>query len=147
MTCHPSTPCAARLKTLNPSTALRERENLTLHRAGITTPPGQESDPESTGNQTLITARIGRPLHPGFREWIAGEDGKAALQIGAARTQPTAKEKLSEHPGNLSSSVRPSPAPGSCVLAAVKRQRQVLCSAVRSASHAQPVLYFSPYFG
>jgi len=49
----PSTPCAARLKSLNPATALREHQKLTPHRAGIATLPGQESAPRSEPESTL----------------------------------------------------------------------------------------------
>lgn len=39
----PYTPCAARLKTLIPATALREHEKATPHRARIASLPGTES--------------------------------------------------------------------------------------------------------
>jgi type IV secretion system protein VirB9 len=62
---HPSSPCAARLKTLNPSTALREGQEPHPHCAEQTTLPGQdsaaESEPESMANLTSSQPRFGGP--------------------------------------------------------------------------------------
>jgi hypothetical protein len=42
VTCLPSTPCEARIKTLNPATALRDHQRLIPHRARIATLPGMD---------------------------------------------------------------------------------------------------------
>lgn len=67
------------------------RQNLTPHRAGFATLTGRESaaesEPESAANRTRITARIGGSSPTDSATGSARrQDGKAAPQIGAART-------------------------------------------------------------
>lgn len=109
------------------------------HRAGIATLPGQESALESgrhrAANRTRIRTRIGGTDTPGIRNGSPVRDGKAAPHPGAARPKPTAKRKTPRTPRHPERLPAPSPAPGSLALAAQKRERQVLCSAVRIAGY------------
>jgi hypothetical protein len=78
---HPYTPCAARQKTLNPATALREGKNLTL-----TVPESTaESGPESAANWTGIGA--------GSRE----ESAKANPPESAAKERTELESKQAVH--------------------------------------------------
>jgi hypothetical protein len=71
-----------------------EGQNLTPHRAGFATLPVRNRPSNRDWKARLI--------RPGSGHGSAAADGKAAPHPGAANTQPTAKKKLSEHPGNQS---------------------------------------------
>jgi len=76
------------------------------------------------------------PELPGIRNGSAPRDGKAAPHIGAARTQPTAKEKTPRTPTRTRVLARPSPAPRSLALAAQEGNQQLLC---QDALHARRI--------
>ena len=111
--CHPSTPCAARQKTLNPATTLREHEKATPHRAGFATLPGKNRTAESDRKARLIGPGSGRGSAAGTprkRERIdrLERQGRTTPRRGQnpnprhtpARPEPNPqlKKKLSEHP-------------------------------------------------
>ena len=75
----PPPPCAARLKSLNPATALREHEKATPHRARITTLPGQDHGADR------------RLLTPGFG---TGSARRQRPRHSPARPETAAKEKI-----------------------------------------------------
>jgi hypothetical protein len=59
-------PVRSTAKKLNPATALREHQKLTPHRAGIATPPGQESATNRDRKARLIRPGSGRGSTAGF---------------------------------------------------------------------------------
>jgi hypothetical protein len=123
--CLPYTPCEARLKSLNPSTALWEQQTER------TTVP--ESPRFPAANQRRNRDQIGQLKQAGIREGSAAHfqrQGRATHRRGQ-HPNPRLKEKLLEHPGNPTTYPEPSSAPGSLALAAQKRKRQLLCGAGR----------------
>jgi hypothetical protein len=106
-------PVQSTAKIPQPTTALREHEKLTPHRAGIATLHG----PDRRRNRDWKAPRIrpgSRPrspdqsedrrlLTPGIRNRIGNpQTARPRLTPGAANTQTQLKKKLSEHPGNPS---------------------------------------------